>query len=422
MVPAEKLHDAHGGTVAPNTQLTVLVLDDSAAQRNMVSALLRRWGHDARPAANPEEALDLARDPAIDLILCDWMMPGMDGPEFCRRFRADNPDSSAYVLLLTSKTDANAVEEGLEAGADDFLNKPVRPPELRARMNAGARIVATQRALRENNRLLENTLDELQSVYGAIERDLDEARRHQQALLQDRHYQFNNATVSLFLQSSGPVGGDMVGCFEVNENMIGFYSLDVSGHGVASAMIGSRVAGMLSGASPDQNISISRCEDGRFTDLPPKMAAARLNAMFLKELQTDRYFTMALGFLNTSTGLMRVVQAGHPNPLILHADGRVEEMGDGGMPVGLLPDASFSEWRTRLQPGDRVLFYSDGLTECPGPNGGDEMLEEEGLVQLVSALGQERGEAFLNQMHKSLQDYAGTSDFPDAVSALLLEY
>jgi len=270
MAAVKERAEAISDTLSPAAPLRVMVIDDSAAQRNMICALLRRWGHDAHPFERPEEAMEMARDPSLDLIFCDWMMPGMTGPEFCRHFREYVPESNAYVLLLTSKTDANAVEEGLEAGADDFLSKPVRPPELRARMNAGARIVATQRALRDNNRLLEATLDELQEAHGAIERDLDEARRIQQALLQDRHFRFGDAEVSLLLQSSGPVGGDMVGCFDVHDRMVGFYSLDVSGHGVASAMIGARVAGMLSRVSPDQNIALTRLTNGQFKELPPR--------------------------------------------------------------------------------------------------------------------------------------------------------
>lgn len=408
----------------PGTQwgaaLTVLVLDDSAAQRKMVCALLRKWGHTAIASGDPHEALDLARDPKVDLILCDWMMPGMTGPEFCRHLRADMGQKYAYVLLLTSKSHGSAVAEGLEAGADDFLTKPVRPPELRARLNAGARIVAMQRALVENNQLLETALDELQTVYSAIDRDLDEARRQQESLLQDRSYTFDEADISMMLKASGHVGGDMVGCFRVNESLIGFFSLDVSGHGVASAMIATRIAGMLSDASPDQNIAMSRRDDRIYTDLPPKMAAARLNALMLKEMQTDRYFTLCLGFLSLNTGMVRMVQAGHPHPILMRADGSVELIGDGGMPVGLIPGATFSTFECRLAPGDRLLLYSDGLTECPDQCG--DFLDEDGLIDLALAHSDKAGSSFLDAVQTDLASFAGTEDFPDDVSALSIDY
>ncbi|MEJ6393085.1 SpoIIE family protein phosphatase [Gymnodinialimonas sp. 2305UL16-5] len=407
-------------TVQGVQALTVLVLDDSPAQRNLVCALLRRWGHTAVPFGDPVEALEVAKQPHIDLILCDWMMPGMTGPEFCRRLRSEVTQNYAYVILQTSKTDGAAVTEGLEAGADDFLTKPVRPPELRARMNAGARIVDMQRALVENNRLLETALDELQVLYGAIDRDLDEARRLQQSLLQDRFYSFDGADVSLFLKASGHVGGDMVGCFNINADTIGVYSLDVSGHGVASAMIAARMAGMMSDASIDQNIALSRDPNGRYFDLPPGTAAARMNELLLKEMQTDRYFTLGLGFLDLATGMFRMVQAGHPHPVVLRASGTAELVGEGGMPVGLIPDVEFEASAVILSPGDRLLMYSDGLTECPDAS--DRMLDEDGLIAIMERHADKTGPDFLERIYDDLVLFAGTDEFPDDLSAMLLEY
>ncbi len=405
---------------APPEALTVLVLDDSPAQRRMVCALLRRWGHTAIESGDPVEALELARDTDISLILCDWMMPQMTGPEFCRRLRADMTESYAYVLLLTSNTERNALTEGLEAGADDFLNKPVRPPELHARMNAGARIVAMQRELRSKNALLETTLDELQQLYGTLDRDLDEARRLQLALLQQQPVQFDGADVSLLLEASGHVGGDMVGYFSVTDDVVGLFSLDVSGHGVASAMLAARIAGMLSDASPDQNIAILRTPNGELCDLPPDVAAGRLNDLMLKEVQTDRYFTVCMGFLNLATGHVRLVQAGHPHPMIQRADGSVEMIGEGGMPVGLLPNAPFSSFEVQLSPGDRLLIYSDGLTECPDAD--DNLLDDDGLIALMTQHKTTRGSEFLGHLRSGLVAYAGTNEFPDDLSALLIDF
>ncbi|WP_224816544.1 PP2C family protein-serine/threonine phosphatase [Hasllibacter sp. MH4015] len=408
------------GGVLGAASLKVLVLDDSPAQRNLACAFLRKWGHRPVPTGDPVDALRIARDPEISLILCDWMMPEMTGPEFCRRLRAEVTDSYAYILLLTSKSERGALSEGLEAGADDFLNKPIRPPELHARMNAGARIVAMQRELRSKNVLLETTLDELQEVYGTIDRDLDEARRLQMASLQQTHRRFDGADISLLLEASGHVGGDMVGYFNVSDDEVGLFSLDVSGHGVASAMIAARVAGMLSDASPDQNIALHRQPDGTLQPIDPGVAAERLNMLMLTEVQTDRYFTLCLGFLNLKTGLLRLTQAGHPHPMIQRADGRVDMVGDGGMPVGLIPDVPFATFDVRLNPGDRVLLYSDGVTECPNP--ADIMLDEDGLIRMMKGQADIRGPDYLATLRAGLVNFAETSEFPDDLSALLVEF
>lgn len=398
----------------------VLVIDDSRAQRHLLGSLLRKWGHEVIACETAAEAMELALDPSIGLIVCDWMMPGMTGPEFCRALRKSRREGYAYVLLLTSNSEASALSDGLAAGADDFLSKPVRPPELRARLNAGARIVAMQREVVEKNQLLTSALDEIQALYSEIDEDLDEARRLMESLLQDRHRSFETVDLSLWLQASGHIGGDMLGFFPVNDTTIGIFSLDVSGHGVASAMVAARIAGILSAASPHQNISLTRREDGRFAALPPHIAAERLNAMLLRELRTDRYFTLCLGFLDRATGRLRMVQAGHPHPMLLRADGTIEHVGDGGMPIGLLDDARFETVEVQLRPGDRLLIHTDGLTECPGPHGVE--LGEDGLERLIRANWNRIGVEFLESLADELRSFAGSDVFPDDASALLIDY
>lgn len=398
----------------------VLVIDDSRAQRHMLAAFLRRWGHEVVECDSALAALEVAQDRGIGLIICDWMMPGLTGPEFCRRLRATRREGYAYVILLTSKSEEGALTEGLDAGADDFLTKPVRAPELRARLNAGARIVAMQRDVVEKNRLLTDALGEIRTLYAALDQDLDEARRLQQAQLQERFRRFGPVEVSLWLKASGPIGGDMVGCFPVNETVMGAFSLDVSGHGVASAMIAARVAGILSAATPDQNIALTRLEDGSLRALSPDMAAARLNKMILNEIRSDRYFTLGLGFLSLATGRMRMVQAGHPYPLILRADGRVDLVGQGGLPIGLVREAAYSSFDITFAPGDRMLLYSDGLTECPDRTGAT--LDEVGLARLACENAGLRGPAFLAAIEDGLARFAGTDAFPDDASAVVIDY
>jgi phosphoserine phosphatase RsbU/P len=398
----------------------VLVIEDSRAQRMMLCTLLRRWGHQVVECDNAVAALDVAMDPSITLILSDWMMPGLTGPEFCRRLRAMRREGYAYVILLTSRSEDGALTEGLAAGADDFLTKPVRAPELRARMNAGARIVAMQRDMVDKNRRLSEALGEIRALYTTLDRDLDEARRLQQAQLQDRFRRFAGADVSLWLKPSGPIGGDMVGWFPVHDGLIGVFGLDVAGHGVASAMIAARVAGMLSAATPDQNIALTRGPDGSFLPLSPDLAAERLNRMILREMGGERYFTLCLGFLDLATGKMRMVQAGHPHPMLLRAGADAALLGAGGLPIGLIEDARYTTLDLQLAPGDRLVIHSDGLTECPGTDG--TTLDEPGLAALLTRHAALTGPDFLTALDRDLSSFAGTEALPDDASAVVIDY
>lgn len=405
---------------APCSLPAVLVVDDSRAQRRMIGMQLARWGYQVTEAASGDEALQLCQTQRFGLILSDWMMPGMTGLDFCRALRALPQEGYGYFILLTSKSDKAAIAGGLEAGADDFLTKPVSADELRARLRAGERILGMQNELIAKNHLLGAALSQIQQLYDSLDRDLIEARKLQQTLVRDRFRDFGAASASLILRPSGHVGGDLVGSFAINARRIAVYSVDVSGHGVASAMMTARLAGLLSGASPDQNIALIAGGDGTQDAWPPEAVAARLNRLMLEELQVDQYFTMAYAEIDLPTGECRLVQAGHPHPIVLHPDGGVRMLGEGGLPIGLVEGAEYQRITLRLRPGDRLLLASDGVTECPSPDGAE--LGAEGLNRILAGHAGLPSPDLLEAMIWEIARHAGTEDFPDDISALILDY
>ena len=148
------------GDVAAARPRRVLVVDDSRMQRRILAAQIAGAGYEVVEAGSGAEALALcAREPP-DLILSDWMMPGMSGLDFCRAFRAMPRDSYGYFILLTSKTEKGKVAQGLDVGADDFLTKPVDRHELRARVRTITRLnrYRTLTEQRENLRLMADRL------------------------------------------------------------------------------------------------------------------------------------------------------------------------------------------------------------------------------------------------------------------------
>jgi len=398
----------------------VLVVDDSRAQRRILTASLQRWGFDVREADSGGAALRICADYAPDLVLSDWMMPGMTGLEFCRLFRDMARDSYGYFILLTSKSDKDEVAIGLDAGADDFLTKPVNAAELRARIAAGARILQMERELTDKNRLITSTLNELQSLYDSLDSDLIEAKKLQQSLVNERYRDFGTAEVSLLLQSAGHVGGDLVGMFPITEGRIGLYGIDVSGHGISSALMTARLAGYLSSSVPEQNLALQKTRGGGFAPRPPAEAIAMLNRVIMSEMETEHYFTIALADVDLMSGHVIIAQAGHPYPALQRAGGAVEFIGQGGLPVGLIDAAEFQQFEVTMAPGDRLLIHSDGVTECAARNGA--LLDEAGLARILRDLRQTRGPAFLESLIWKLSDFAGDADFQDDISAVLLEF
>jgi phosphoserine phosphatase RsbU/P len=398
----------------------VLVVDDSRLQRRILSASLARWGYCVHEAGNGAEALAICRRSPVDLVLSDWIMPGMSGLELCRAFRALPRESYGYFILLTSSREKGAVARGLEEGADDFLAKPVSPGELRARITAGDRILTMTRELNKKNRLVTETLSKLQQVYDSLERDLGQARELQQSLLRRRLHDFGPARVSLMLRPSGHVGGDLVGCFPINSRRFGMFTLDVSGHGVTSALLSARLAGLFSGSVPEQNIAVMPGSEHGYEGRPPAEVAAQMNRLLLEEVDTEHYCTLIYGDVDLLSGNVRLVQAGHPHPARQQACGRVEFIGAGGLPVGLIDDAGYEEFDLTLKPGDRLLMVSDGVTECPDPVGRE--LGEQGLAKIMRRHARSRGEAFHKALLWELGEHSAGSEFRDDVSSVLVEF
>jgi two-component system cell cycle response regulator len=126
----------------------ILLAEDSAVIQTVLRGMLKGWGYEVVLAADGRDAWTiLQREGAPQLAIVDWMMPGMHGPELCRRLRATVREPYTYVLLLTSRADSADIVEGLDAGADDYLTKPFHAQELRARIRAGRRILDLQSQL-----------------------------------------------------------------------------------------------------------------------------------------------------------------------------------------------------------------------------------------------------------------------------------
>lgn len=538
-----------------HAEKSALIVDDSRSQRLIFSKHLQHWGYRTFEAPSGFAALDLCKQRHFDLILSDWMMPEMDGLEFCRAFRSIKQEHYSYFILLTAKNDKDAVAEGLDVGADDFLVKPVSPPELRARINAGERLLAMERDLRSarrqlvaavealddgfvyydaddrlvlanrkyrelyalsapaitpgarfedilryglahgqfsdaagredawlrerldgqnrtsrtrqrladgrvlqvveretsdggrvglrvdvtelsearekahkaemhalrQNRELRAALDELQKLYDALDRDLMAARRLQQSLIRKREHDFGGTSLSLLLQSSGHVGGDMVGAFRISKARIGVYAIDVSGHGVAAAMLGARIAGLFSSGEHSQNIVLKPDPvTGRVQACDPHEVASRINDLMLDEFDTETYLTIIYAEFDLKTGNLRLVQAGHPHPAIQRADGAVEYIGDGGLPLGLIANADFATVQAQLRPGDRLFLYSDGITECINSEGTE--FGQEGLTSALVRLAGARGVECMDALKWDLTRWAGKEEFDDDVSGALLEF
>ena len=149
--------------------MKILIAEDDAISRRLLQATLTKWGHEVAVTAHGEEAWQALQQPdAPALIILDWLMPGMDGVEICRRARARDALQSAYIILLTARTNKDDIVEGLQSGADDYVTKPFDHAELRARVQVGIRVLSLQTALADRVRELEEAVSSVQTLQGLL--------------------------------------------------------------------------------------------------------------------------------------------------------------------------------------------------------------------------------------------------------------
>jgi len=399
--------------------MRILVADDDPLVRKIIATLLSRWDHQVVLTENGTEAWQILERDEIHFVISDWMMPLMDGLELCRRVRAANFPHYIYFILLTGRDDKASLVEGMEAGADDFLVKPVHKDELRVRIRAGERILTLQCQLEERNRKLSALNQSLKEAYDTIRQDLEAAAAMQKALL-PKPATLQGVTMDWLFRPCDLVAGDTFSYFPLSDRHLGFYLLDVAGHGIPSALLSFTLNTVLSQKDDSALLRQPTAGYPHYAITPPQTVVQELNRRFEADADSMLYFTMIYGNLDWQSGRVTLTQAGHPRPIWLHRAGRRSELvGGGGFPVGMLPEVEYDAITLDLAPGDRLFLYSDGVTECVNAHG--EQFSEARLTELLKATADLPVAAVSERVGQALREWKGDDNYQDDITLLILE-
>lgn len=192
--------------------LHVLIVEDSLIYRRLLSRMLIQWGYTVSEAENGVAALEILSSQPVSMVISDWEMPEMDGLALCKAIRSREWGHYVYVILLTARENSGDLARGFDAGADEFLNKPVEQDELRARLHAGGRILTLEATLAAHNKRLSEALRQ-------IEKDLELAARVQHSVLPSHRLRFGDYFSDWLFLPSAWVAGDVFNIFALDSHL-----------------------------------------------------------------------------------------------------------------------------------------------------------------------------------------------------------
>ena len=393
--------------------MKIMIAEDERITRRKLQRQLEKWGHEVTAAEDGRQAWQQFQRHNFEIVVTDWDMPHMDGHQLIKNIRGGEQSHYVYIIMLTGRSETSDLVAGMEIGADDFLSKPFDRNELRVRLNAGERIIRLERKLALQNAQLSKANEKMKM-------DLNAAAKVQQELLPKELPDTPHALFAWHYQPCDELGGDILNMFMLDDHHVAMYLLDVCGHGVPSALLSVSLSRVLTARDVKSSVLVTNDPKTNVLQVnTPADVAQRLNRQFPSESQDFYFFTMAYAVLDTRTHIMRYVLAGHPGPILVRPGQNPEPVVGKGMPVGVVDDATYDEYELQLRKGDRLYFYSDGITEAE--NEQNVMLGTEGFINLISQTSQEALEESLHACIAALQQWCGSCPFQDDVSLLVME-
>ena len=336
---------------------TILVVDDSPVNLQVLVRTLHGTGHRILAARDGQAALDIARRARPDLMLLDVMMPGLDGFEVCRAIKAQPETADTLVIFLSALGEVADKVSGLELGAIDYITKPIQAEEVLARVA---------------NHLTRQHLErELRRSRDRLERELVSAGNMQRDILPATLPSHPSASFAAFYQPSRYAGGDYFDVIDLGDGRFGIMVADVSGHGAPAAIVMAMIR------------TVVHTYPGLADD--PPAVLRHLNQHFRYLWDTAMFATAVYAVLDANRRTLRLSCAGHPPPLLMRRDGVAALAVDSvlallWMEFGDVPCAEHA-----LQANDRLVFFTDGITERLGPGG--TMYDPERLIAALAMLG-----------------------------------
>ncbi|TGK85356.1 response regulator [Leptospira bourretii] len=372
-------------------KIKVLVVDDEPINRQVLKNHLTLIGCDVHEASNGGDAIRMVRDDGpFELMLLDIMMPGMSGYDVCTVLRESYSLYQLPILFLTAKNQITDIIASLEAGGNDYLAKPFDKRELISRAK---NLITLKKAVEEQNKFI------------AFQNELGLARKLQSSILPEEAPNILGIKTEFYYEPMESVGGDFFDFHAISETELGVLIADVSGHGIPAALI----SAMLKIAFSTQ-VRLSREPAGLMT---------QINSTLLGKMK-GAFVTASYIYINLETKEMIHARCGHP-PLIINRKGESKpklSLPQGKL-IGWIPELDIQEDRLSLKAGDRIVLYTDGITEAT--NADKEMIGQENWESIVQRYSGYPIAESKRLLLERIKEFTGNRSPDDDVTLVILE-
>ena len=387
--------------------MKILIADDDVIPRWFLQTALVKAGHEVVVAYDGAEAWHLLQQAeAPRLAILDWLMPGLDGVDVCRKVRQWDHAPYVYLILLTSKDQQEDIIAGLEAGADDYLIKPFDPQELEVRLRAGQRILDLQAAL----------LTSLEQLAQAHQREVEIGAKIQQTLLLGQPPgALTGAQIAALTIPSQPVDGDFYDFFQYNAQCLDIVVGDVMGKGVPAALLGAAIK-----SAPLRALSrLLAASTQNALPEPEEIVGLVHNDITRQFISLNVFATLCYARFDLEQGRLVLVDCGHTKPVYFRRrTGTCEILQGDNMPLGFSERERYRQVVFPLEAGDMVVFYSDGVTEARDTVGA--FFGVDRLMEIIQAQHHLEPQPLIDAICRGVSAFTGTETWADDFTCVVV--
>lgn len=407
----------------------VMFVDDQEDNLFILKKLLENLEMELHLVSSGSDAVRLTREHEFALIVLDVQMDGIDGYKTAELIRHFGKSQNSPIIFLTAAAiKQEDVEKGYTSGAIDYIFKPPNPYVLQSKVQVFLNLFRQKQLIERQKHELNHALEkqkamhrdlvaasqelsqskeEISQLYEQLQDDLSQAQLVQHALLPTRFKVSSKIRLATKFIAMDKLGGDLYDFIQLDAHRTGLFLMDVSGHGIGASLISCLISGLLKTHIHEHT--------------SPRAVLLEINDTLVETLPSDKFATAFLGIYDDRERMLTYCSAGHPNGVRLSAGGQISQLNARGTALGMISSkhTEHMESKVRLDTGDRLLLYTDGIAEMINEH--NEMYGEKRMLQFIQEHLDCDLQPLVEHLYQDALKFGGQRTFNDDITLVAME-